>query len=307
MAEPIPMTWRQLTSRLVLFVAVTAVLDVTMGETLAALVRRVRRGGAVGVVNSSIAAEAGAVILGSSRASHGYDDEALTELLGVRVRNAGLDGRGILYARGLLDLIIARHAPQLVVLDVTYFEGERANAQVLAPYYGRSQKLDAILIDGDWRERVKLVSHSFRMNSAVLPILGNLGASAPLWGFVPLHGQLDLSEPINVRLTVPPPPAYVEDNLADLVADVRRSGAEIVFVESPSWGSRLSANVRKMYARVAENGDVPFIHILTAETAGFDASLFHDRAHLNAKGAKVFTRLVAGRLLHVLREGWRKR
>ena len=59
--------------------------------------------------------------------------------------------------RGLLALIMQQHAPKLVIVDMTYADAQRSNAYAFAPYYGRSPVVDALLVEGDWRERVKLV------------------------------------------------------------------------------------------------------------------------------------------------------
>ena len=195
MTKPSTLDWPGLAKRLAIFAAVAVALDLAIGLGLAALLPRVYAGQQVGVINNAIDAQADVVILGSSHAMRGFDDAALSQILGVRVHNAGLDGRGILFARGMLALIMQQHAPKLVVLDMTYADQQRSNAYAFAPYYGRSPIVDALLVDGDWRERVKLASRSFRMNTVALAILGNLSQPRPAWGFAPADGQLDPAAP----------------------------------------------------------------------------------------------------------------
>jgi lysophospholipase L1-like esterase len=295
--------WWQLAKRLGIFAAVVVLLDLAIGLGLAALLPRVRAGQQVGVINNAIAAEADVVILGSSHAMHSYDDEALTQRLGIRVHNAGLDGRGVLFARGMLALISQRHAPKLVVLDVTFADRDRANAYAFAPYYGRSPIVDALLTEGDWRERVKLVSRSFRMNSVALAILGNLFVDADEWGFEPLTGKLP--ETARVGDTPVPPLAnakpFVEENLVALVEEARLRGARVVFTESPTFGSTRPADARAMYERVAARTAVPFIQIASDEVPGYGPALFRDRGHLNREGAEIFTALIEPQLRSQLR------
>lgn len=290
--------WRQLATRLGVFAVVVVLLDLAIGLGLAALLPRVHAGQQVGVINKAIEAEADVVILGSSHAMHSYDDEALTRLLGIRVHNAGLDGRGVLFARGMLALISQRHAPKLVVLDVTFADRDRSNAYAFAPYYGRSPIVDALLTDGDWRERVKLMSRSFRMNSVALAILGNLFTDSHEWGFEGVTGQLaataritDLPEPALVN-----PKPFVEENLVALVEEARLRGAEVVFTESPTFGNPRPADALALYERVAARKGVPFIKIETEELPGFGPALFKDRGHLNRTGAEIFTAAIGERL-----------
>jgi hypothetical protein len=111
MTHPPTLDWRSLAKRLLIFAAVVVGLDLTIGLGLAALLPRVHAGQQVGVINNAVEAEADVVILGSSHAMHGFNDAELTQLLGMRVHNAGLDGRGVVFARGLLALINQRRAP----------------------------------------------------------------------------------------------------------------------------------------------------------------------------------------------------
>lgn len=303
MTQAKPLDWRQLAKRLAVFAAVVVLLDLAIGLGLAALLPRVKTGQQVGVINNAIESEADVVILGSSHAMRSYDDEALTRLLGVRVHNAGLDGRGVLFARGLLALISQRHPPLLVVLDVTFSEYERANAYAFAPYYGRSAIVDGLLTDGDWRERVKLVSRSFRMNSVGLAILGNLFGGDHEWGFAPASGEL----PPTARVGDTPerplahPLPFVEENLVALVEEARRGGAQVVFAESPTFGDSRPADVRALYERVAARAGIPFIQIASDELPGFGPALFMDRSHLNRRGAEAYTALFGARLRSQIR------
>ncbi len=298
MTQTKPLDWRQLATRLAVFAGVVVLLDLAIGLGLAALLPHVQTGQHVGVINNAVDSEADVVILGSSHAMRSYDDEALTRLLGVRVHNAGLDGRGVLFARGLLALISQRHKPKLVVLDVTFSEDERTNAYAFAPYYGRSPIVDAMLTKGDWRERVKLLSRSFRMNSVALAILGNLFGGDHEWGFAPASGEL----PPTARVDDTPPrplahpQPFVEENLLALVEEARSGGGQIVFSESPTFGDARAADVRALYQRVAERAGIPFIQISSDELPGFGPALFMDRGHLNRKGAEAFTTWIAERL-----------
>ncbi len=98
--ETTPLDWRRLSKRLAVFAAVVVTLDLAIGWSLETLLPHVQVGHQVGVINKAIDAEADVVILGSSRAMHSYDDRELTRVLGARVHNAGLDGRGVLFSRG---------------------------------------------------------------------------------------------------------------------------------------------------------------------------------------------------------------
>lgn len=297
MAAPAKLGWGTVARRVGSFALLCALLDLALGSGLAALLPYVRAGLRVGAVSRALAAEAEIVILGSSQAQHSYDDEALSRMLGVRVHNAGIDGHGILFARGLLDLISQRRVPKIVLLDVTFSTTEREGLQSLAPYYGRSPIVDRLLAS-DWRQRVKLMSRSYRMNGVALSILGNLFADGGVWGFEPLAGRL----PENVRIPAGPErklghlPPSVEESLFALVEEARMRGSEVVFAQSPTFGRPRPRDVLALYERIAASARLTTLPIASDELRRFGPAHFRDPGHLNREGAAVFTAVIAERL-----------
>ncbi len=293
-APPAPVA-RRYRGWLAVFAAGLVALDLVAGFALSRLHPTVGRGQLVGMANSAIRARADVLILGASTASHHYDDRALSRSLGLRVFNTGLDGRGIVFSRGLLALAAAEHRPRLVVVDVSYSDRDRTSARILAPFVGRNRVVDEV-VGWSWRERLKLASRAYRFNGLVLPMLRNLGTPPMESGFEPLEGAIADSVPWRG-------PArggegfgsWYGIELRKLVAEARAAGARVVFVESPTWGGKVARVALDEYARVAREMDVP-THELAPDThAEFRrASLYRDRAHLNREGAAIFTRAVEG-------------
>jgi hypothetical protein len=285
-APTLPETWSALLRWLGALVLVAAATDFAAGSAMLALVPRVGEGETMGVVNASVAAEADVLVLGASRAAHHYDDELLTERLGVKVRNGGVDGRGIRYARGMLALCAARHAPRLVVLDLVDIPDEAANARLLLPFAGDPRVAD-ILAGDDWRERVKLTSRLYRMNGAVFALLKNLDTEPPRFGYEPIaDGSVDPEwKPLP---DVAELPDSVEPELRAFVAEARAYGAHVVFAESPSFRHRHPRAYRELWERVAEEEGIPFWREL-GDTPEFPAAAFSDVGHLDEGGARTYT------------------
>ena len=285
---------RTVAGRLLGFALLLVLLDAGAGRLLDALHATVGEGQLVGVVNSAIHARADVLVLGASTALHHYDDRALTERLGLRAFAAGVDGRGVVFSRGLLALATAAHPPRLVVLDVSYSDRDRTSAQLLSPYYGRNAVVSGIL-GRDWRNRVKLTSRAYRYNGLVLAILANRATPPMTWGFEPLDGALpaDAAPGGSARPDRGFGPWFGRE-LRQLVADARGHGARIVFVESPTWGGRVGPQAMAEFERVARELDVPFHHLTPEHCPELArAALYRDRVHLNRQGAGIFTRRVA--------------
>lgn len=285
---------RTVAGRLVGFALLLVLLDAGTGRLMEALHATVGEGQLVGQVNSAIRARADVLVLGASTALHHYDDRALTARLGLRTFAAGVDGRGVVFSRGLLALATAVHPPRLVVLDVSYSDRDRTSAQLLSPFYGRNAVVSGIL-GRDWRNRVKLASRAYRYNGLMLAILANRGTPPMAWGFEPLDGTLPAGAapggPVRLDRGLGP---WFDRELRQLVADARGHGARIVFVESPTWGGRVGPRAMAEFERVARDLDVPFHHLTPERCPELaHAALYRDRTHLNRQGAASFTRRVA--------------
>lgn len=281
--------------RLGLLLGVLLVGDRVVGMALDHLHPRVRVGATLGAATKARQAEADLLILGSSTALRHYDDEFLTDKLGVRVFNAGADGRGLLYARGILAIAGEVKRPKIVLFDLCTFSNEDATVKILAPYYGHNATLDRLLTP-DWRSRVKLLSSSYRYNGAVLALLANIDKPAPKWGFEPLNRWMPAdAKPTAPRETVDP---KLESRIADLINDAHALGATVVLVRGPNWGdTNLNAADVARFQSVAKRLGAPFIDLSAANTPELQrASLYADLGHLNREGAAIFSRLVADSL-----------
>jgi hypothetical protein len=298
----VPTTWAALRRKLAIFVLALSLADLAAGSLLRWIHPRVHTGQVVGYPNAALHAGADVLIFGPSTAVHHYDDQLLTELLGVRVFNAGSDGRGLPYARGLLAMIGQIHPPKLVVVDICYFGDEWATARILAPFYGRNPTVDQILVNGDWRNWVKLHSLSYRFNGAPLAMLVNLDRPYPKWGFEGLGGSLLPNSPLDdAPRDAPGLGSWFEVEIERLVQTARAQGARVLFVESPVWGRRLAPEVIEQYRRVSEREHVPFFRATVTDRAELDhAELFRDARHLNRTGARVFSGLLAPELAREL-------
>jgi hypothetical protein len=276
------------------FALALALLDAAIGMGLDRLYATVGRGQLIGMIHSAIAARADVLLLGASTVRHHLDDRALTERLGVRVFNTGLDGRGVMFSRGLLALVRRSHAPKLVVMDVNYSDRDHSSARLLAPFYHRDPVVDQVLT-WNWRERLKLVSHAYRYNGLLFPMLTNLNTPPMRWGFEPLDGSV----PDTARFGGPLRggggfgPWYGVE-LRKLVSEARAGGARIIFVESPTWGAKVAPAAIAEYERVSREMNVPYYRLTPDRVPELNqASLYYDRAHLNRRGAALFTDLVA--------------
>ncbi|UVT19569.1 MAG: hypothetical protein H8K03_17525 [Nitrospira sp.] len=236
----------------------------------------------------------------------------LQERLSASVFNAGIDGHGFLYAIMLLDLWTHSHAPPKAILlhvdptSLTYSEEELARTSVFSGHFGHSDRVRSILLMRGKYEWLKYLSSSYRFNGKVLPIIKNLTTRQDdtFDGFIGLEGSLESGAipGADSRESLSEYSATFWDLKLDYLSELARyckmNGTRLILFHSPrfqedptalaAWSQRLSA-LHLSYDGVEFLDLSERTHKLLAGRPG----LFKDIAHLNAKGAEVFSTLLA--------------
>lgn len=118
------------------------------------------------------------IILGSSRASHHYVPSIFTDSLGMSCYNAGSEGMCIYYHYAMLAAMIERgHCPKVVIYDVMNLDAFEtpgptftldAALDRLSPHYGEYKSVDSLFALKGWKEKLKLMSVTYRYNSKLV-------------------------------------------------------------------------------------------------------------------------------------------
>lgn len=298
------------------FVLLAAALDALLGFGLARLYGRVKTGDNGGLLNYTLSRHAQVLLLGSSRMRHHAMPSVLSQQLSLKTLNAGMDGQDFLYAVMLLDLWKRSHPPpQIIVLHVdpeslARYDEELHVATVFSFYYDRSALVRQILNQRSPFERLKYLSRSYRANGKVLSILKNLcvqpdnhfdGFQALKGTFVPGQGAAQPSGPADPASALPCWDFKVR-LFAELVAYCRQNGTRLFLVHSPRYHELKAVHdawVRSLQRFLAAYPGVQFIDLSAWACPGaFEgkADLFRDGSHLNSRGARVFSELLAARL-----------
>lgn len=301
-------------AKAIAFVVLVVVLDLALGAALRATQRRTLLGEAgPGIVNLALRTDADVLVLGSSRAKHHVDTEVLGRELSTSVFNVGANGHDFLFAYLVLDLWTRRHAPpRAIVLHVdtgsfARSEPELQRLSVLAPYLDESERVREILRLRGPFERLKQLSSAYRYNGKLLAIVRHLFTTPPpgFAGFEPLAGALPPSSAEGEhrpRGVLHPVWDVKRDCLRDLLRYCERNHVRLLLVNSPYYGrdpdvhEAWRAQVRGLL-RESPGAELVEINEIT-HSAQFERhpELFRDGAHLNAEGARVFSRLLASSL-----------
>ena len=119
------------------------------------------------------------LIFGSSTANHQYIPEIFNEELHLSCYNTGRDGNSILYSYAILQGILKRYAPKIIILDVydhEFMKDQDSYDRIasLLPYYEEHPEIRSIVQLKSPFEKYKLLSKIYPYNSLLFTVaVGN--------------------------------------------------------------------------------------------------------------------------------------
>ena len=245
------------------------------------------------------------LIMGSSRAAHHYVPQILEDSLGMTCYNAGSDGECIYYHYCLLASMIERgHMPKVVVYEVMNLDADvskissftlDAALERLAPHYGESASVDSLFALNGWKERVKLLSKTYRYNSKLVQ---TIKCNYIPWpedrGYEALTGKMnveltnqELSKSKSASKNVPDIEDGKLDYMEKFVSLCKTNNIKLVMCFSPYYQTKPSKSVF-MIRDIAQRYGYPFYEFSTDKDFE-DPELFQDVMHLNDTGARLYT------------------
>lgn len=305
--------------KLLLFAILVGLVDFAAGG-LYTLYDRIQ-GGEIGKTHKVMTQiEPDMLILGSSRASHHYNSGILEDSLGLSVYNAGFEGQGTLMAYGLLQGVLSRHTPKIILFEITplfdlYQHPQSRSLGNLAPYVGY-YPLDSLFYDVDPTDRFKLISNSYRYNSKLLRILPNLFSNREDMqkGFNPMDGVMkfqhkdkdnlmkgdDSGEDKAVKRDACHEIDLIKaEYIQRLIDRIKEEGITLVFAISPC----LQPYEEEYYGReieIARSNGIPVLNHYNDSTIVSHPEYFSDSVHLNYRGADAYTCQIVSELDSIL-------
>ena len=276
---------------------IVAVIDFTVGK-LGDYLQTHAKGGNTRTLNDLVMNDCHDVlILGSSRAHHHYDAPFLSDTLGLDVYNAGYDGNGAVLAYGLLEMVLERSRPKLLLFDVEpafdIYEYDKDNAHkryisFLKPYY-RNTIIGGIIKDVSTEEWYKVHSGLLRYNSNLVTIIAEnifCRSSFPK-GYEAMYGVYT-SEPeereAKTQILDPFKLKYVEK----FMELAKTKEIPLIVVASPKYGVMSSKELQPV-KDICKKLQIPFIDYYADPLFMSHKEWFKEPMHLNYKGARLFS------------------
>jgi hypothetical protein len=295
------------TKKILLFLVIIIFLDLVIGNALQSLYYKQTSGKLYGITKVLDNIKSEILIFGSSRAVQHYDPAIIEEKLGLSAYNVGLDGQSIIYHKAILDIILNRYKPKLIVLEL--YESMDFNSvgsqydrlSTLLPYYNRHPKLKRIIKNRSYFEEIKLLSKTYPYNSLLLRIIeanfnfmknkkSNIGfvPKEGVWGF-PLTKKENLNPNYDLEKV---------NYFYDFVRVCKEKNIPLFVVISPKFED--CSNCFSYSQKICDQKDI-LLHNFSSEIQfSSNINYFQNPSHLNTEGAKKYTEFISTKLINYL-------
>lgn len=238
------------------------------------------------------------LVLGSSRASHHYNSALIKDSLKLSCFNGGRDGEGLLYSTAIFELALQRHIPKVVILDVTSDvlsekEDEKNRLSILLPYLKQSGIIENMIEKKGRLELLKSNLQTYRYNGQLVSIFQHyfLSSGNTVMGFSPLDNKMDASRVSASTSLKPYSDSISADNVDALnlfINECKQQKIQLFVFVSPRYNDDTKQNSYLKMKSICNAHQVIF-HDFTNDVYFKKPEYYSDRAHLNSRGADLYT------------------
>ena len=249
------------------------------------------------------------LIFGASRAQQQYNPDYFEKKLGLTSYNVGRDGEPVFYYFSLLNGILKRYTPKIIILDVennVFKESQDSydRLSILLPYYSTHPEMRAVIELKSPLEKLKLQSRLYPFNSMLFKIaIGNTEYNKrrfeDIKGYVPLNRALD--EGIRIvdfsKISYP-----IDTNKVNcyrsFIKDCIEANVKLYLVCSPYFSRTIGEDTSMAIAKkVAAENKIDFLDYSKDKIFLSNSKLFDDTIHVNSTGSAIFSNRLADTLL----------
>ena len=241
------------------------------------------------------------VILGSSRASHGFIPDSIIKwsskdsINTLTAFNGAVDNQGVLCQICMAESILSRHEPKLLIIDVyddefRWGDQMRTRLERFAHFYDEDETIRAYLDDLGLAERIKMQSRMYRYNHKIFGLVSGFLDKTPLFdGYFPLHTVYSPvpGDSLNYIAGDIPVDDYTLDRFRAFLQKVQDRQYPVMIVSSPTYYDYESAQI---LSGVCDEYGVPYYDFSSHPLFRHDERFFKDPIHLNHQGAVAFTK-----------------
>lgn len=288
----------------VLFILLVVAADYFIGKVMKHFYQAQSSGYDYGTRYSIEETKADILIFGASRAQQQYNPQFIEDSLQMTCYNVGRDGMPFFYHYAVLQGVLKRYTPKIILLDCEYSvlkksESSYERLSPLLPFYKDHPELRSVIELRGPFEKYKLLSNIYPYNSLMFKIAAGNRASGKkknetIKGYMPLTHSLD--EPIK---TIDYTNAYELDTLKvnmlqAFIDDCKKRNIQLFIICSPYYINSIGTDysIQVVKEKAAAN-NVDFLDYSKEKAFLSNSKLFDDTVHVNFTGSKLFSSMIA--------------
>lgn len=249
------------------------------------------------------------LIFGSSTANHHYSPGSFENRTHLSFYNTGRDGNTIFYNYSILQGVLRRYSPKIVILDLN--RGEfKVNPESydrissLLPYYNNHPKIRSIIQLKSPYEKYKLLSKIYPFNSMLFTIaVGTTEYNKSREYINDKKGYVPLNRVWKREITTDASTIKygLDSNKTDIfkffITDCMNSNVKLYIFISPTFKNYTHEDPSiEVAQKIANESNIPFYNFSGDTSFLNHIGLFADVLHLNDKGAKIYSNRVVDKI-----------
>lgn len=300
--------YRSLIIKVVVFLAVLAGIDFVVGKAYRSLEHKALAHSPYGMVTEYTMWEvhSDVVIIGASEAQHSYIPSVLEEKLGLSVYNCGKDGCRFYYQNAMINGILDRYTPKMLIWSIspdelsTPSEQDKGKLSELNPFYKSNKYCKEVLKTKSDFELLKLKSNCYLYNSKLFQYLYCCYYPDYQYekGYAPLYGNQKGLE-IKTKTWNDNYDETIDNVFSNTLQRCVQNNVQIVLVYTPrlETGDYSVLESQQHLRSTINNVGVLLIDDLYHNDSLMLPEYFKDNAHLNHEGAALFTGMLAEKIV----------
>lgn len=241
--------------------------------------------GFLGPINEDV------LFFGASEVSHSFVSNRVTKQTGLSSYNLASDGCGIYYQYPLLETILDKHKPKVILISAYQLTQDNSDYITrMYPYYNNNKYVKNTVDHIHSREFAKLTLQGYVYNSQIIRIFD--GRNNNEKGYVPLPPKIN--KPKNLKkLELQPGDNYPisEETKTYFVKFVEKAveNGVTVYVYMPPILEKINKDYLNKVKSLTESTGAKLIDFSKDQSLLNRRELFNDRIHLNHEGAEILT------------------
>jgi hypothetical protein len=251
--------------------------------------------------------ESDIIIAGASEVHHSLIPSLMKEKLGMSVYNCANDGQSFYYQYCMINSIIERKKPKMIIWSMSPYyltsltEKEKNSFSILNPFYDSNSYCKRVINMKSEFENLKMLSNLYRYNSSIFSLLINsFSKTNSDDGYLALNDS-GYKYPTLITRVLPKCKMDMEIKNAfiEVINKCKKSNIQLILIFAPRYeiDDYSKNDCYTDLVKIANKYNVPLIgEYYSSPIFLRDSTLFKDHAHLNDKGARLFTALLCEKI-----------